>query len=137
WPDTGRLPRTAAALELARQHPPVVRQGDMVADLDAALDAFDPGIPVVVTTTSACGYLDDDQRQAFLAVLARRAPRPPPAWLSAEAPGVVPALGEPAASGDDGTLATVLGLVTFVGGSPVGRALARCQVHGAWIEWAE
>ena len=137
WPDTGRLPRTAAALELARRDPPTVRPGDMVADLDAALDAFDPSIPVVVTTTSACGYLDADQRREFLATLARRSRHQPLAWLSAEEPGVVPTLATPAATGEDGTLATVLGLVNFVDGMPMGRALARCQVHGAWVEWTD
>jgi hypothetical protein len=38
-------------------------------------------------------------------------------------------------TGDDGSAATVLGLVTFDRGTPVRRALARCQVHGAWVEW--
>jgi hypothetical protein len=136
WPDTGRLARTAAAVDLVRSDPPSLRAGDMVADLDSALDAFDPGVPVVVTTTSACGYLDAGQRQAFLATLARRSRRQRLAWVSAEEPGVVPGLPVPPVSGGDGSAATVLGLVTFDRGTPVPRALARCQVHGAWVEWA-
>jgi hypothetical protein len=135
WPDTGRLARTAAALEVARRDRPSLRAGDMVADLDEALDTFDPGDPVVVTTTSACGYLDAGQRRAFLATLARRSRRQPLAWVSAEEPGVVPGLLVPSVTGGDGSAATVLGLVTFAGGTPVPRALARCQVHGAWVEW--
>jgi hypothetical protein len=41
WPDTGRLARTAAAIELTRQYPPTILAGDMVRDLDAALDTLD------------------------------------------------------------------------------------------------
>ena len=80
--------QTAAAIELAR-HPPPVRSGDMVTDLDAALGTFDPGLPVVVVTTSACWYLSVPRRQAFLAVLARRARRQRLAWLSVDTAGVV------------------------------------------------
>src|SRR5437016_9412948 len=36
WPDTGRLERTAAAIEVARRHRPRVMRGDMVTDLGAA-----------------------------------------------------------------------------------------------------
>jgi hypothetical protein len=132
WPDTGRLSRTAAAIELARRHPPPVIAGDMVDDLDAALDTFDPGLPVVVVTTSACGYLDVDQRRAFLAILRRRAVRRPLAWLSTDMPGVVEivAAGRPVDPG-----AAVMGLVTFEAGTPVGRRLAFCHPHGAWLRW--
>src|SRR5260370_31959804 len=72
WPDTGRLARTAAAIELARRHPPKMIPGDMVTDLDAALDTFDPSLPIVVVTTSACGHLSAAQRRAFLRVLEPR-----------------------------------------------------------------
>jgi hypothetical protein len=52
-------------MDLGRRHPPPMMRGDMAADLDAALDTFDPGLPVVVVTTSACWYLNVEQRQAF------------------------------------------------------------------------
>jgi len=133
WPDTGRLPRTAAAIELARRHPPAMIAGDMVADLDAALDTFEPSLPVVVTTTSACGYLSLEQRHAFLAVLARRARHRPLAWLSLEQAGVVDVVAPPPAMQPG---ATVLGLVTFEAGTAVGRALAQCNAHGASMDWA-
>ena len=135
WPDTGRLARTAAAIELARRHPPPVRSGDMVTDLDAALETFDPGLPVVVVTTSACWYLSVPRRQAFLAVLARRARRQRLAWLSVDTAGVVD-LGpvRPAPAGT-GPATSVMGLVTFESGPPAGRALAWCHAHGAWLDW--
>jgi hypothetical protein len=141
WPDTGRLARTAAAIDLARRHPPPVIAGDMVDDLDAALDTFDPGRPVVVVTTSACGYLDIDQRRAFVDILRRRAVRrsragdAPLAWLSTDTVGVVEAL--PPTAGPDDAGGAELGLVTFDRGTPVGRRLAFCHPHGAWLRWTD
>jgi hypothetical protein len=135
WPDTGRLARTAAAIDLARRHPPPVRPGDMVTDLDAALGTFDPGLPVVVVTTSACWYLSVPQRHAFLAVLARRARRQRLAWLSVDTPGVVDLGPVPPVPAGTGAATSVMGLVTFESGSPAGRALAWCHAHGAWLDW--
>lgn len=135
WPDTGRLARTAAAMDLARQHPPPVRAGDMVTDLDAAFGTFDPGLPVVVVTTSAYWYLSVAQRQAFLAVLARRARRQWLAWLSVDTAGVVDLVPVPAAVSQAGPMASVMGLVTLESGLPTGRALAVCHAHGAWMDW--
>ena len=137
WPDTGRLARTAAAIELARRHPPKMISGDMVTDLDAALDTFDLSLPIVVVTTSACGYLSVEQRHAFLAILERRARRQPLAWLSTDAPGVIDVVPIPPTIGHAGTFASVMGLVTFDTGTAVGRALGLCHAHGAWMEWAD
>ncbi len=134
WPDTGRLPRTAAAIDLARRHPPRMIAGDVVDDLDAAIDTFEPGLPIVVVTTSVCGYLTVEQRRAFVVALARRAGRQPLTWLSVDAPGVLDLVPCPPLDGDDGTFASVAVLVTFEGGQAVGRALGRCQSHGAWLE---
>lgn len=134
WPDTGRLSRTAAAVELARQHPQRVIAGDLVADLDAALDTFDPALPVVVTTTSACWYLSVEQRRALLAVLERRGHRQRLAWLSVEPPGVVEVVPVPPEADQAGTSATVMGLVTFETGTAAGRAIGLCHAHGAWLE---
>src|SRR5580658_3337178 len=137
WPDTGRLARTAAAMELARRHPPTIITGDMVTDLDAALGTFKPGLPIVVVTTSACGYLTTSQRQAFLAILERRALSHPLAWLTVDLPGVIDAVPAPPATGQSGAVASVMGLVTFENGTPAGRALGLCHVHGAWMEWGD
>ena len=134
WPDTGRLPRTAAAIELARADPPRLIAGDMVTDLDAALDTLDPAVPVVVVTTSACGYLTVEQRHAFVDILTRRARHQAIAWLTTDPPGVIDLLPPIAAEPGD-TLGTVLGLVTFDTGVPVGQSLGLGQSHGAWLAW--
>jgi hypothetical protein len=136
WPGTGRLARTAAAMELARRHPPEIIPGDMVTGLDAALDTFDQSLPVVVVTTSSCGYLSVEQRHAFLAVLDRRARRQPLAWLSVDAPGVIDLVPIPPGLGDAGPSASIMGLVTFETGTAAGHALALCHSHGAWMRWA-
>jgi hypothetical protein len=137
WPDTGRLARTTAAMELARRHPPRVIPGDMVTDLDAALDTFDVSLPIVVVTTSACGYLSVEQRHAFVAILERRARRQPLAWLTTDPPGVIDVVPVPRTVGHSGTFASVMGLVTFETGTAVGRALGLCHAHGAWMEWTD
>jgi hypothetical protein len=112
-----------------------VRPGDMVTGLDAALGTFDPGLPVVVVTTSACWYLSVPQRAEFLAALARRARRQRLAWLSVDTAGVVNLGPVPPAPAGRGAATSVMGLVTFESGSPAGRALAWCHAHGAWLDW--
>jgi len=109
----------------------------MVDDLEAALDTFDQDLPIVVTTTSACAYLSDEQRRDFLAVLERQARRRPLAWLSMERAGVVDAVPVPPMRNPAGTEPSVLGLVTFETATAVGRALALCHAHGTWMEWVD
>ena len=70
WPDTDRLGRTAAAHELVATDPPRLVTGDMVDDLPALLDATAPGLPIVVLTTWAVGYLAPDRRTELGAALA-------------------------------------------------------------------
>jgi hypothetical protein len=143
WPDTGRLARTEAAMELTRRHPPTILAGDMVDDLDVAMDTFDSRRPIVVVTTSSCAYLSIEQRQAFLSVLERRARDQPIAWLSMEAPGVVGVLPGPLPAAVDPDadagqrLSSVLGLVSFKSGAPLGRVLGLCHPHGRWLDWTD
>ena len=109
----------------------------MVADLDAALDTFPSGLPIVVTTTSAYGYLGVEQRRAFLEVLRQRARRQPLAWLSMDPPGVLDIVPVPPTTGRTSSAASVLGLVTFESGTALGRALGLCHSHGAWLRWTD
>ena len=69
WPDTGRLQRTADALEIAAEHPPDVRQGDMVDDLASTIDTIDTDGLVCVMTSWAAGYLQPRGRKALGQVL--------------------------------------------------------------------
>jgi hypothetical protein len=135
WPDTGRMNRAKAAIDLARSSPPPIVADDMVTGLDAALDTFYPDGPVVVATTWAHAYLSPEQRQEFVAILARRSRIQPLAWLSAEGPGVVSQLPPPPAGERPDITPSIIGLVTFTGGTPRAATLGVCHPHGAWIDW--
>ena len=143
WPDTGRLERTAAAVELARLHPAAVRKGDMVTDLPSALDEVGGG-PVVVVTSWSYSYLSPDQRQGFAAVLADAGRHQPVAWVSMDTVGVVEqligpleTLTDPAGTGPDtaGITPSLLGVVVYDGYDSHAEALALVHPHGAWISW--
>ena len=54
-------------------------------------------------------------------------------WLSAERPGTIPGLVEPAPPEDPH--ATFLAWCSFRGGVRRDRVLARCHTHGEWVEW--
>jgi hypothetical protein len=140
WPDTGRLPRTAAALDLAASHPPEVLEGDMVDDLPAVLErlgvAGGEATPTVVTSW-ALAYLPAEERRRFVDRLAAAGRHRPVAWVSAEAAGVVEPLGPLAPLPEiDGTSPIVLGGVVFDGGGADARVLGLVHPHGAWVDAA-
>ncbi|HEV7721927.1 MAG TPA: DUF2332 domain-containing protein [Iamia sp.] len=136
WPDTDRLGRTAAAHQLVATDPPRLVTGDMVDDLPALLAATAPGLPIVVLTTWAVGYLAPDRRTELGEALAAASTSRPVVWVSGEGPGTAP-LGEvdlgPTA---DGSTPSVLGAVTYRDGRTAGsEVLAVCHPHGRWIDW--
>lgn len=134
WPDTGRLDRTRAAIELAATHPSELRTGDAVADLPAVLDEIDG--PVIVTTTWVLAYLPAERRRAFSEVLAAGSRDQPVYWISAEGPGVVEALPTTEPPGLDGPTASLLGTVRYEKGRESGaRVLAHVHPHGGWLWW--
>lgn len=134
WPDTGRLERTRAALELAVAHPSVMRTGDAVDDLPALLRETSGAI--VVTTTWVMTYLPPDRRSKFTRCLADASYSRPVFWVSAEGVGVVeslPSVEEPTV---EGISASVLGLVGFSKGRQASaRVLAHVHPHGRWLWW--
>jgi len=117
WPDTGRLPRTAAAIDLARRHRPPV---------DTA---------VAVVTSWAFAYLSPDGRRQFVEILMDEGRRRPIAWVSAEGPGVVELFDPPPPPAGDGTTPSVLGLALFDGSALDAEALALVHPHGTWLDW--
>lgn len=135
WPDTGRLERTGAAIELARKHDLEVVQGDLISDLDSVLDTFEPGMPVVVVTSWTCAYLSITEREGFLAALGRNGVHRPLAWLSAEGRGVVDILDLPTEQTPLTQSPSVLGMVTFTNGTRKAQTLGLCHAHGSWLEW--
>lgn len=130
WPDTGRLERTAAAIELARQHPPHVVAGDMVNDLPRVLASINANC---VITSWSFAYLSPRQRQQFIEHLAAAARQTPIAWISAEGPGIVEMLNPPPAPA--GTTPSVLGIVVFDESGTDATTLGLAHPHGAWLDW--
>ena len=130
WPDTGRLERTAAAIDLARKDPPTVVAGDGNEATPGVLAALPGGALPVVVTTWAFAYLSVEERHAFVAMLAERSHAGPLAWLSAEGAGTVEELGPAGPSDPD-----VLGVVVFEGGTLRAHVLGTVHSHGHWLEW--
>jgi hypothetical protein len=139
WPDTGRLERTRAAIEIAAASPPDVRTGDLVTGIGPLLDEVDGDGPVCVVTSWAVGYLDGEQRKGFVQALARAGTTRTVAWLSLEAQGTVRGIdGAPPPATTFTAGPSVVGLTTF---GPHGiesqRALAYVHPHGSTLEWIE
>ena len=134
WPDTGRLDRTRAALELAASRPSELIEGDALEMLSAVLSSVQG--PIVVTTTWVVAYMDIEYRARLSAELMAASQERDIYWISAEAPGVVSRLPEVEPPQVAGPLPSVVGLVTFTKGEIAGaRVLAHAHSHGSWIWW--
>lgn len=137
WPDTGRMPRTRAALAAARSAGLVLHQGDAIEDVGAMIDLLPSGATAVVSTSWVVGYFSLEQRAAFAAALAEAGRTRRVAWVSAESAGVVDAIpgGATAPSDALGVEASVLGLVTFDGAAATPELLGFVHPHGSSIDW--
>lgn len=134
WPDTGRLSRTRAALELAAAHPSALRAGDAVDDLPALLRETKGA--VVITTTWVMAYLPPKRRTEFAECLADASASRPVFWVSAEGIGVVESLPSVKVPPVEGISASVLGVVGFSEGRETSaRVLAHVHPHGRWLWW--
>jgi hypothetical protein len=135
WPDTGRLDRTAASIRLAQESPPLVREGDAIADLPELLDDLGDTTEAVVMNSWSYSYFSPEQRTAYVDRLAAASRRRPVAWLVADDGSTIaelPALPDEAA-GDH-----VLAAVVFEDGrATTARLLAAVHQHGAWLDWLD
>ncbi|HUC37910.1 MAG TPA: DUF2332 domain-containing protein [Acidimicrobiales bacterium] len=135
WPDTGRLERTAASIELARHHLPRVVEGDANDVLGDVLHQLPPGAVAVIVTTWAFAYLTIEERQRFVEALSSESNARPIAWLSAEGAGTVDAFAVEPSSGEQADAPDVLGAMTFESGTCEEHLLGRVHPHGTWIDW--
>ena len=134
WPDTGRLDRTRAALELAASRPSELIEGDALETLPDVLSSVRG--PIAVTTTWVVAYMDIEYRARLSAELMAASQERDIYWISAEAPGVVSHLPEVEPQQVEGPLPSVVGLVTFRTGEIADtRVLAHAHSHGSWIWW--
>lgn len=138
WPDTVRLDRTRAAIELARAAPVEIVQGDLIDDLASTAARLPSGPPLCVMTSWVLAYVPGRQRPAFLEAMAALSHDRSVVWLSAEGPGVVRELPAPVGNSTvEGVVPSVLGVVHFEGGQQVAAdALATCHPHGSSLAWS-
>lgn len=134
WPDQAdRFARLVAAIDLARAHPPDVRQGDAVADVAAVVhEAAAHGHPVI-SNSWVLNYLPDDVRAAYVAELDRLGRTLDLSWIIAEAPAQTPGLPVPTSHPPEEV--TVLSLVRWRQGERDVRRLATTHPHGYWLQW--
>ena len=134
WPDTGRLDRTRAALELAETKPSKLIEGDALESLSGILSSVSG--PVVVTTTWVVAYMEPTYRARLMTALITASEHQDIYWISMEAPGIVDQLPDVAPPSVEGTAASVVGLITFAKGEIADtRVLAHAHSHGSWIWW--
>lgn len=124
WPgEQVRIPRLRGALEIARQDPPPVRQGDLRTDLAALAAEAPQEATLVVFHTAVLAYVREAaDREAFAAAVSESGA----VWLANESPRAIP--GVPAEH--DAVLARDA-FVLARNGAPI----AWTDPHGTWVEW--
>ena len=136
WPDTGRLPRTRAAIDLARRHRVPVVRGDVATALPAAAALLPGDAALAVTTSWVMAYVRREDHGRVVDALAGLSARRPVAWISAEAPGVLADVAATDDRGHGGVTRSVLAAMLFDEGARTSvHVLGRCHPHGATLEW--
>lgn len=134
WPEQAdRFARLVAAIALAREHTPDVRQGDAVHDLAAVVDEAAVAGHPVVTNSWVLNYLPHDVRLAYVDELDRIGAMRDLSWVIAEAPAQTPGL--PVPTTDPAEEITVVSLVRWRKGHRTVQRLASTHPHGYWLRW--
>jgi hypothetical protein len=128
WPDQPeRLARLQAAVGIARTDPPKVVRGDLLELVGPVVAAAPADATVVVFHTAALVYVSEPGRRRFAELMAKL----PAVWISAEGPGVVPALAAGLAPGQAPERAV------FLLGQGPRRLVGLADPHGAWLQWLD
>jgi hypothetical protein len=123
WPgESGRPDRLAAAIASARRDPPPVQRGDLLTDLSALAAQAPADATLVIYHSAVLAYVAAEDRERFARTVRGLAA----AWLSNEAPGVVP-----------GLPLTAFRENTFVLGRDGHTPLAFADGHGTWLHWLD
>lgn len=123
WPEQHeRLARLRAAIEIAREHPPRVIEGDLLSELHAVASEAPKGATLVVFHTAVLAYLSRTERERFRSDVSATGA----CWISNEGAGVVPGLELPSV-----TPVSPSYFVLADGAKP----LAFCDGHGRWLQW--
>jgi hypothetical protein len=122
WPDqTERIERLRRAIEVVRDDPPELVEGDYVELLPELLFERDQNAMTVVFETISLGYLTDEQQEQVAVTLEEAGREGPLAWISAP-------------SGEWVEGAFGLGVRVWPGPE---RRVALMDFHGAWLEWLD
>lgn len=128
-----RLGKLRAALALGKLHRVAMLRGNFLERLAGLAAEIPAEEHLCLLNSYALFYLTPEQRQALTAIIAGIAAARDLSWISVERPGTIPGLKEPAPPAE--SFDTFLSLTRFAGGSRSDEVLARCHVHGNWLEW--
>jgi len=139
WPE--ELERTAqlrAAIALATEEPPIVEQGDAVADLGRHVAAVAAHALPVVVSTWTMAYLTIERQQELLGELDRIGTHRDVALVFAEQPERIPGIPvPPRPDGAPDGRATALVRMEWRDGERTEVRLGDCHPHGRWLEWVD
>jgi hypothetical protein len=124
WADqTNRLDRLRKAIELIREDPPEILEGDYIEVLPALLERRDPDALTVVFHSASAVYLRPEDADSLRETMERAGEERPLAWVSYES----------ASDEEVGYHAFVLETQTWPGGER--RRLARLDGHANSMVW--
>lgn len=120
-PDRHR--RLGGALEVARDHPPLVREGDVVEQLPHLLAAAPTDAALVVYSTHFCYQLPDGLVDRIRSILRAHSRQRPVDWLS----------NDPTADAE----VPVYRRVAFRDGVATEQQLGQFASYGEWVRWVD
>jgi hypothetical protein len=120
---TRRHERLEAALEVARENPPTLVEGDALERLSRQLSRAPPDAALVVFSTHVLYQLDDETVAALRSLLSSHGSERPVYWLSIDP--------------DEGLGTPTYRLVAFADGEATESRLAAFESYGEWIRWSE
>lgn len=142
WPgNPERLERLRGALRIAQLAPPLLTQGDAVADLSKSLEALPNGASLIIFSTWALAYINAEGRNRVAEAIDSLGRTRDLAFLTFEEPRFTPWITDYDMNLFDryhgeGT-PTVLGLRSWSEGTCTSKALAIGHPHGRWLHWLE
>lgn len=137
WPEEiERTARLRAAIALATEEPPIVEQGDAIADLGRHLAAVPAHALPVVVSTWTMAYLSVQRQQELMGELDRIGTHRDVALVYAEQPARIPGIPvPPRPDGAPDGRATALVRMEWCDGERTEVRLGDAHPHGRWLEW--
>jgi hypothetical protein len=126
WPgQPERVARLRAAARIVHVQPPMIRRGDLLAELPALAAQAPASATLVVFHSAVLVYVSAETRRAFVDIVQSL----PGHWISNEGPDVLPGLATPVRLPTNGPPPFVLALD--------GTPLALAAPHGHALHWLQ